>query len=206
MPKASVDRPACAGSRPAASSTSKTMTSVSAPIGTSVSSGVDRVAQPLAVQEVLDRPDRPEERPDPAHVEVAEWPAPSRPVRSQIRANKSTDHDSTSVRARLGDQQLAGDRAASDDEDGWEHARRQHGEGHRSDRDVDQAADRRVHTGLYSAAARSPTTAAFVPLSARRNFRSCAAGPRRGACPRSAGTWAGRSRRGTAHRRRRRRA
>ncbi len=53
--------------------------------------GVDRVAQPLAVQEVFDWPDRAEDRPDPADVEVAQGLGPACLGVDQTR-EEPTDH------------------------------------------------------------------------------------------------------------------
>ena len=56
---------------------------------------MDRVAQPLAVQEVLDRADRPEDRAEPADVEIAERLCPARLGIDQTR-EEPTDHPLTS--------------------------------------------------------------------------------------------------------------
>ena len=61
--------------------------------------GMDGVAKPLAVEEVLDRPDRPEDRTQPAHVEIAERPCPTR-LGVQDPREQATDHVLTSSRER----------------------------------------------------------------------------------------------------------
>ena len=55
------------------------------------SSFMHRVAQPLSVEEVLDRANRPEDCAQPADVEVAEWLGPTRLGIEDAR-EQSTDH------------------------------------------------------------------------------------------------------------------